>query len=63
MQRKNILLPFEALKTNNSLLKKAFDEVVAGGRDLNVEVCDFNDNDALINFVRRKLQPDEFKLV
>jgi hypothetical protein len=59
----NILLPFEAPKTNDRLLTKAFDEVVAGFRHLNVEVCDFNDDDALINFARREFQPEEFKLV
>jgi len=58
----NILLPFEAPKTKNTLLTKAYDEVVFGFNDINVEICDFKDSDSLINFARRDILAEEFKL-
>ena len=59
----NILMPFEAPKTNDALLTKAYDEVVAEFRNLRIKVCDFNDDEALINFARKELLAEEFKLV
>ena len=59
----NILMPFEAPKTNDKLLTRAYDEVVAEFRNLQIKVCDFNDDEALINFARKELLATEFKLV
>jgi len=59
----NILMPFEAPKTKDKLLIRAYEEVVAEFQELRVGVCDFNDNNTLINFARKELLSKEFKLV
>jgi len=58
----NILLPFEPPTSKNTLLTKAYNEVVAGFNEIEVEVCNYKDNESLFTFARRDLIAEEFRL-
>ncbi|QUM82024.1 DUF3037 domain-containing protein [Moritella sp. 5] len=63
LDEKNVLLPFEEPKCGTEKLKRAYQEVVTGFKELNVQVCDFKDKNELMKFATRDLSPDKFKLI
>ncbi len=63
LEERNILLPFEEPSREDEKLKKAYQEVVSGFEDLNVQVCDFKNKDSLMKFATRDITPEKFELV
>lgn len=63
LSERNILLPFEEPKCKNVKLKKAYQEVVNGFEDLNVQVCTFKNKKTLIEFATRDITPENFRLI
>ncbi|SKA52714.1 DUF3037 domain-containing protein [Photobacterium toruni] len=62
LESDNILLPFESPVTTNIQLHKAYQEVVNEFNAINVNVTNFSDTTALLEFATRDLGPEKFQL-